>query len=178
MKRKFDFVLSQNSYHRDIFRFYPRSSDVHSFNDDPPKNWDEVYKVYYSWAIIRQYFDDDIEGKIASEESEVLLDMGLDECSRIPELSEIIKSVILTGKPFDYPTFGQPAGDWYVAQGNGRYDWDKNKYDEDYKYYNFRVFNNWTNQGYRFTLDKEIALKFCDYLDMINDYALKHGKGI
>ena len=57
MKRKFDFVLYNNrGLYRDVIRFYPRSSHVHSFNDDPPTNWEEVYKVYYSWAIIRQYY--------------------------------------------------------------------------------------------------------------------------
>lgn len=49
MKRKIDFILrNDEGFYKDIFRFYPRSTFVHSFNDNPPKNWDEVYKVYYS----------------------------------------------------------------------------------------------------------------------------------
>ena len=95
--------------------------------------------------------------------------MYCDECSRIPELSEIIKDVMKTGKTFDYPTFGQPAGDWYIAR--------EKSWKNGYKYV-FRVFDNWTNVGYRFILNKVEVLKFCDYLDTINDYALKHGKGI
>lgn len=91
MKRKFDFILNKNKFHQDIFRFYPRLSSVHSFNDAPPKSWDEVYKVYYYWAIIRRHFDDN--GKIESESSQILFQMHCDECSRIQELSESIKYV-------------------------------------------------------------------------------------
>lgn len=51
MKKKFDFVLDDDpGINRTILRFYPRHTHVHSFNDDPPKSWEEVYKVYYSWA--------------------------------------------------------------------------------------------------------------------------------
>ena len=167
MKRKFDFILNKNKFHQDIFRFYPRLSSVHSFNDAPPKSWDEVYKVYYYWAIIRRHFDDN--GKIESESSQILFQMHCDECSRIPELSESIKYVMETGETFNYPTFGQPAGDWYIAR--------EESWRNGYKYV-FRVFDNWTNVGYQFELNKAEALKFCDYLDAINDYALQHGKGI
>lgn len=172
MKRKFDFILNKNRFHQDIFRFYPRLSDVHSFNDEPPKSWDEVYKVYYYWAIIRQHFDDN--GKIESESSQILFQMYCDECSCIPELSGIIKYVIKTGKTFDYPTFGQPAGDWRISQRKGFSGWNG----KEYEYYDFQVFDNWTNQGYRFVLDKMETLKFCDWLDEINQYALEHGIGI
>lgn len=173
MKKKFDFVIEDDKgFYRDIFRFYPRYTHVHGFHDEPPKTWEGVYKVYYSWAIIRQYYDDDIEDKI--EYSDKLFEISYDECSQIPNLSGIIKNVMETGETFDYPTFGQPAGDWKVEQRKGNSKLD----DEDYEYYNFEVFNNWTNQGYRFIFDKEKTLKFCDWLDMINQYALKHGEGI
>lgn len=178
MKRKFDFVLSENPYYRDVFRFYPKGTHVHSHDDNPPESWDGVYKVYYSWGIIRQYLD--CYGKVESEESQRLFDMFCDECSRIPELPAIIKWVMDSGESYDQPTFGQPAGDWHITKGNGRYKWSNHeyKYNEDYEYYDFQVFDNWTDQGYRFTLDKESALKFCEYLDTINNYALEHGEGI
>ena len=166
MKRKFDFVLEDwKGYHRDIFRYYPRRTHVHSHNENPPKTWEEVYKVYYSWAIIRQYYDDNIENKI--ENSEILFLLDCDECSQLPNLSGIIKYVMETGKVFNYPTFGQPAGDWCIK---------KKKESEDCEYYFFQVFNNWTNQGYRFTLNKNKTLEYCEWLDKINQYALKHGE--
>lgn len=49
---------------------------------------------------------------------------------------------------------------------------------EHHEYYHFQVFNSLTDQGFRFTLDKKQALAFCDWLDQINEYALKHGEGI
>lgn len=178
MKRKFDFVLFQNNYHRDIFRFYPRDTHVHSHNDNPPESWDGVYKVYYSWGIIRQYLDG--YGKVESENSQRLFYMPCDECSRIPELSAIIKWVMDSGETYDHRTPGQPAGDWCITRRKGRYEWWQleHKYHENYEYYNFQVFDNWTDQGYRFTLNKEETLKFCEYLDAINNYALEHGEGI
>lgn len=167
MKRKFDFILKNwKGYYRDILRYYPRRTHVHSHNEKPPKTWEEVYKVYYSWAIIRQYYDDNIENKI--ENSKILFALDCDECSQLPNLSGIIKYVMETGEVFNDPTFGQPAGDWCIK---------KNK-SEDFEYYFFQVFNNWTNQGYRFSLNKNETLEFCEWLDKINQYALEHGEEI
>ena len=163
MKRKFDFALFDTSLFRDIIRYYPRRTHVHSFDENPPKTWEEVYKVYYSWAIIRQHYGDD--EKI--ERSEFLLEMPCDECSQIPDLSEIIKYVMKTGETFDEPTFGQPAADWMIKKER-----------VDYVYYDFEVFDNWTNQGYRFAFTEGETLKFCTWLDKINQYALEHGEEI
>lgn len=51
-ERKLDFVLKERNGYRLIFRFYPKQSHCHSFNDKPPTSWNEVYKVYYSYAIL------------------------------------------------------------------------------------------------------------------------------
>ena len=48
-KRKIDFVLEESDTAKLIFRFYPRRSSCHSFGDEPPKDWSDVYKVYYSY---------------------------------------------------------------------------------------------------------------------------------
>ncbi len=166
MKRKFDFIIWDNKdYYRDIFRFYPRQTHVHSFNDVPPKSWKEVYKVYYSWAIIRQYYDEN--GKIFS--SAKLFNMDFDECSIIPDLYGIINYVDETEDIYDMPTWGQPAADWTIQ---------KIKISENNIYYQFYVFNNVTNQGYRFRLDSDEKDLFCKYLDSINEYALAHGEAI
>lgn len=171
MKNKFDFIINDDKqFYRTIFRFYPKNTHVHSFNDKAPQNWKEVYKVYYSWAIIRQYYKDD--GKnIEPSESERLLYFHCDECSKIPNLSEIIKYVVETGETYDYPTIGQPAADWEIIKIN-------NFNEDESDYYKFQVFNNWTDQGFKFFLTKEQALDFCNYLDCINQYALEHGEPI
>ena len=168
MKRKMDFVLKNDEgFYKDIFRFYPRSTYVHSFNDNPPKNWNEVYKVYYSWVILRQY-DDGCYIK-----TEKLFNLSYDECSAVPNLSKIIKYVIKTKEDFVVRGTGQPSGNWYIYY--------KTYYslDGDTDYLEFHVFNSFTNQGYKFILTIDECNKFCEYLDRINDYALKfRGKGI
>lgn len=170
MKRKIDFVLRDfPGIYRDIFRFYPRRSHVHSFDDDQPKDWSEVYKVYYSWAVIRQIYNDDSSGFIP-EESEVLFRMDCDECSRLPDLQEMIRKVIHTGLNCNLMVHGQPAADWNISKNESLVDIPAS--------YEFQVFNNWTNQGIRFALNKEETLKFIDYLERINQYALDHGEGI
>ena len=117
MKRKFDFTIYDDKcLYRDVIRFYPRSSHVHSFNDDPPTNWEKVYKVYYSWVIIRQYYKSNDQNSIQPRSTKKLFDMSMDECSMLPDLSTIIKDIVNTGKTFDYPTMGQPAGDWKIER--------------------------------------------------------------
>lgn len=165
MKRKMDFILrNDESFYKDVFRFYPQSISVHSFNDNPPKNWDEVYKVYYSWAILRKYN----YGK-----TQRLFDLPWDEGSGIPNLSNAIKYVIETKKDFVMRGIGQPSGDWYIYY--------KTYYslDGDTNYLEFHVFNSFTNQGYKFILTIDECNKFCEYLNKINTYALEFcGKGI
>ena len=60
MKNKLDFIIDEDSrIYRKIFRIYPKSTTIHSFDENPPKTWKDVYKVYYSFAIIIQCLDDD-----------------------------------------------------------------------------------------------------------------------
>ena len=82
-KRKIDFILDEkNGTERLIFRFYPRRSSCHSFGDEPPKDWNDVYKVYYSYAIIKQWkFDPEDQWQ-----SEMFFREGCDECSIIDEV--------------------------------------------------------------------------------------------
>lgn len=171
MKRKMDFTLMEDDYRKVIFRFYPRQTFVHGFEIDYcPKTWEEVYKVYYSFAIIQYYKDDN--GNIETESADRLLYMYCDECSQIPNLKEIIEYIMNNDDyVYDYPTIGQPAIDWKISKRKGVYEWKDN---EPYEYYNFEMFDNWLNVGYRFTLDRKQVEEFCKYLDKINQYALEH----
>ena len=83
-KRKMDYIIEQSDDERLIFRFYPRQSSCHSFGDEPPKDWNDVYKVYYSYAVIKQW-------KFESEdqwESKRMFYENCDECSVIDEVGE------------------------------------------------------------------------------------------
>ena len=83
MKRKLDFVIYESDTYRMTFRFYPKKSHCHSFNDELPKTWPDVYKVYYSWAILKQLKNEN--GNI--EKTVILFMAHCDECSVIDEIS-------------------------------------------------------------------------------------------
>lgn len=55
LRQRFDFILEETDTHRILFRFYPRRSSYHSFDDNPPKTWEYVYKVYYVYSLFDQY---------------------------------------------------------------------------------------------------------------------------
>lgn len=160
MKKKIDFILYESERRKEIFRFYPRGTHVHGFSDSCPSEWKDVYKVYYSWAIIHQHLE---KGEVTK--SERIFYMPLDECSKLPDLSSIIKHVGNTGETYDYPTMGQPAADWIIRK----------KYPTLYEFY---VFDNWRENGARFFLRNEKINEFIEYLDEINAYALAHSEEI
>lgn len=167
MNTKWNYVLSENKYSRLLFRVYPKQTYIHSFDNEPPKTWDKVYKVYYSWAIIKQYKND--YGIIEPESSKRLMYMYCDECSNVVGLHEIIRWVIENQKEYNYPTIGQPAGDWKIDIRKGIREWNNN---ESYEYYDFQVFDNWDNNGFRFTLDKNQTEDFANWLEQMNERAL------
>ena len=157
-----DFVLFEDEDYRIVFHFFTRDSHCHSFNDDPPKGWNEVYKVYYSWSITDELLDND--GEVM--ESDVLFDIPWDECSRLTELPSYIKDVVYNEDvKVHLAPLGQPASEWYIS----RVDEDTIK---------FTVWNDPLNVGYRFKLSNEKAKKFAWFLDDINQYMLEHGVGI
>ncbi len=175
MRKHFDFVIENETYRETVFRYYPKQTHVHGFGDESPKNWKEVYKVYYSWAIIDKFYDDEEHTKF--DGYEFRMKMGCDECSVLPYLDDVIRNVIETGKAENnVEGFGQPSSDWSISKRSG--DMGKVFNYKPYEYYDFTVFDNWQNNGYRFTLDRKQVEKFCKWLDKINTYALAHGEGM
>lgn len=166
MRKETDFILEEDEYYRVIFRIYPNGTCIHSFDDKPPKDWKSVYKVYYNWGIIRQYKD--YNGNIEPNESERMFYMDCDECSEIPNLSGLIKWVVENQEKYDYPTLGQPAGDWTIIPNKG-----VTCLGNEYEFYKFNVFDNWNNNGYQFILTRKQTDKFCEWLDKLNDYLLR-----
>ncbi len=168
-KQKIDFLLKETEYEELIFRFRPRRSSCHSFNDKPPKSWKEVYKVYYAYSIIRRSKDDNYV--------ETVFDCHCDECSIIDEvgmrakhISEGKRVVEISCKDETYVVklLNQevhPIGygvSWSINRCH-----DKNKFEV--------VLWGWDNQGFRFYLDKEKLGKFGDYLLECCEYMLAHG---
>ena len=159
---KADFLLFEDDEYRIVFHFFTRDSHCHSFNNDPPKNWDEVYKVYYSWSITYEMLDE--IGEVM--ESDTLFDIPRDECSRLTELSFHIRNVIQKEDVKVHLTsFGQPASEWYINRIN----------DDTIK---FIAWNDPIDVGYRFYMNDKKAEEFAQFLDDVNQYMLEHGEGI
>lgn len=181
-KRKLDYILSKSEDERLIFRFYPRQSHCHSFNDESPKSWKEVYKVYYSYAIIKQW-------RFCSSEqweSEIMFEEPCDECSIIDEIAE--RCLLLSD---GYKTFEREDGeripllDEEVFPFGMGTSWTISKieisdYDDDsikhisYKFILFDYFN----KGFRFVIEQENIRLFGEYLRECCEYMLAHGEGI
>lgn len=168
--KKIDFIISENDYRKVIFRFYPRSSSCHSFNDMLPKTWEEVYKVYYHYKIICKYKIDD--------ETTILFDSGIDECSIIDEVANRLK---------------------LISEGKTKHTWtDKNNESHTIKLLNDEMFPfgdgvswiisrlyktrkysimlfDYKNVGYRFVIDADRLKAFSEYLEQCCEHMLEHG---
>lgn len=181
-KRKIDFILKQCENERLIFRFYPRQSSCHSFGDEPPKNWSDVYKVYYSYAIIKQW-------KFNSEdqwESDVMFYEGFDECSIIEEVGQ--RCLLLAD---GYETFERKDGEriplldrtiypfgmgtnWTITKHKHLSNWDDEKEDIYYKFTLFDYFD----KGFKFRINEKDMKAFGEYLLGCCEYMLAHGDPI
>lgn len=194
-ERKLDFVLKERNGYRLIFRFYPKQSHCHSFNDNPPTSWNEVYKVYYSYSILEEY--DDIHYLTNTESTDhdwnvrKVFEETCDECSIIDEVafyclqladgkkeySREIDDELHTWQLLDteiYP-FGMGVS-WKI------HEYEKSNYDENNEEiieneYEFQLFS-YDNVGYRFSLNKEQMKEFGQYLTNCCEYMLKHGEAI
>lgn len=171
-KKKIDFVLRENDDEVLIFRFYPRSSCCHSHNCLPPTKWEEVYKVYYSYAVILKHKDD--------RESRILFNSGCDECSSIDEVAE--RCILLsegkktvTVRPFDGEEREIDLLDNEIMPTGMGVFWTISEMRDDY--YNIQMFD-WDDVGFRFILKKEKMKEFGEYLNECCEYMLAHGDPI
>ena len=185
-KRKIDYILNQDDYSRLIFRFYPRQSSCHSFDEKPPTKPEEIYKVYYNYAIIKQY-------KFGTKDqwtSKVMFHSHCDECSIIDGIGRMCL-MLADG----YETYEREDGDripllneTFRAFGMG-VDWMISKhvcteygYEEDDEdiittYYTFMLFDS-RDKGFKFTLEDKDMKAFGEYLLRCCEYMLAHGDPI
>lgn len=166
MKKRLDFIISEDNIERTIFRFYPRRSHVHGFHDECPKSWDAVYKVYYAWSVIKQFRWDETE----EWESYELFEMPCDECSAIGYIPSAINDLTIGNKTNLY------------AMGYGA-NWEIEYLTADEKFnikprYEFIIWNNFTHQGYKFILSEEETKQFKKYIEYIQEYMLAHSEPI
>lgn len=170
-KRKIDFVLNDNSlFGKTIFRFYPRQSSCHSFGDEPPKDYSDVYKVYFAYSI----FEVDKE----DGEHHMLFECSYDECSVIDEIAARIELICDGHETYTNEkgyTFNLLNEDVYPIGYGVTWNIQKHKFIPDaYKI----MMWDWDNIGYRFCLNKDKLKAFGEYLQECCDYMLAHGDPI
>jgi len=181
-KKYLDFVLKEGKdvygyKYKRIFRFFPRESTCHSFNDEPPKSRDEVYKVYFSWVIMDKQSNPKKEDKIwfgCDWDEGSVIDTIASVCKYLSEgKTEIIREY--ESETYSIPLLNKeitPSGDgisWTIEK-------HYNIFTENYMYC-FQVFNM-DNVGYRFLLSEERVKEFGEYLDFVCDYMVEHGDPI
>ena len=173
---KIDFVIHEDNDEILIFRFLPQESNCHSFDDRLPTKWEDVYKVYYAYEIIKVWKDDN------SIEKEFYC--YCDECSIIDEVSARIKYII-EGK--ESVTVSHNDEDYVIelfdeeiySFGDG-VSWTINKiinmWDDEARYkISLWKYNHY---GYRFYIDKDKLRDFGEYLEECCEYMLAHGDPI
>jgi hypothetical protein len=171
-KRKIDFIIKEDKFDKIVFRFYPRLSSCHSFGDEPPKSWNNVYKVYYYYKILNIYKED--------SSCEVLFDSGCDECSRIQDISAVCKH-LSEGKTEIETTYRDKTriikflNNEFFPLGDGISWLIKEYYDKDY--FAIEMFRK-DGVGYRFFLSQNEIKQFGMYLNKCCEYMLAHGDPI
>ena len=154
--RNLDFVLVDGVrwVPRVIFRFYPCHSHMHSFDENLPKSYEDVYKVYYCWAVLERQVDD--KGDPIGNSNRIF-GMDCDECSAITELGGAIKEIAMNN-PEDCSeqtlmSLGQPGSIWEIKRiSNG--EWIDGVWVDDTKSGKIQisVWNNHSQLGYCFIL--------------------------
>ena len=181
-RRKIDFANHDNNDERLIFRFYPRQSHCHGFGSEPPKSWNDVYKVYYAYSVIRQFKDD---GKC--EGSDIVFATGCDECSVIDEVAEYCARIsngeksVCVKRPdgeevnmelLDNEIFTFAYGvDWKITDTGVQHR------ETLEPLYMIEMFDH-MDVGYRFRLYESELAEFGKYLRYCCEYMLEHGEPI
>mgnify|MGYP003571243834 CR=1 FL=1 len=145
------------------FVFYPKESHMHGFRDEPPKTFEEVYKVYYSWSI---------EEVTDAHPGEEVIHMRCDECSAVLDLALLIRHCLQNEEDGECLSCGQEGSIWELKY------YRKNPpltYKDNIC---FSVWSNYTYKGYRFWLDVDEANEFAQFIDDVNNHMLENGEPI
>lgn len=175
MKKYIDFVLEENMFYTKIFRFYPRKSSCHSFNENSPKTWQEVYKVYCHYSIFKRWKNDNsIEWLFRSECDEG--SMILEVATRIEYISLGKKEVVIKDKFGKNHTIKLLENEIH-SFGDG-VSWTINEYSSWFNpqslIYEIVLWNS-NKIGFKFSITQDRLKEFGKYLNDCCEYMLKHG---
>ena len=163
----FDFVIEEGNGNKKVLRFYPTDSNVHGFDEEAPKTWEDVYKTYMTFSVLRFWEDWDKKGVYETEEHE-LFSYYKDEGEGLRYLREVLQEII----------FGVAENEYCIRPFGDGIDWEIVKSGKCKSEYTFTMVNSGSGQCYRFYLNKEKIEEFYNVLDDFLEYMLKHSEGI
>lgn len=170
-----DFVIKEDDNEELIFRFLPKESNCHSFNDKPPTKWGEVYKVYYSYKIFKKWKDDN--------STQEMFRCGCDECSVIDEVAARIKYIIEGKKTVTINYHNKEyiielLNKEIIPYGDG-VSWIINETTNILKEKIYEIILwKYNGIGYRFYIKKNKLKEFGEFLYKCCEYMLAHGDPI
>ena len=170
-KNKIDFVINESDYKKIVFRFLPRQSSCHGFGDEPPKNHNDIYKVYYAYKIFIRWKDNNFTKEV--------FNCSCDENSIIGEVAARIKYIVdgkksVTVNWHDEEYIVELLNKEILPLGDG-VSWTINEHGKDV--YEIVLWGDY-EVGYRFYLEKDKLKKFGEYLNECCEYMLAHGDPI
>lgn len=151
------------------FAFYPQESSCHSFGEEPPKSWEDVYKVYFQYEITRDALNIDEPG--------IVFRSYHDENSVMKTVAKALKAISNHEK--DYSKY---IGKDYFAFGGVSWRIDEvpiKKYNHyrTTKVHRYRItMTNDANEKFEFVNDILELGRFADFLDKCCEYMLAHGE--
>lgn len=182
-KKHIDFIIPGRSRKR-MIRFYPRESRMHSFGDEPPKDYRDVYKVYYSWAILESRLEAVKEnGEEKWSMFRQVFSMPFDECSCIESGLETALKLVMDHRRKEVRELscGWPGSVWRIVRMDGT-EFDLEEFGgeklRDNDTFFFEVFDNDSDKGYRFSLNRQQAEDFRKYIKEVNAHMLENGEPI
>lgn len=167
MKRNFDFLIDKDEgFSKKVLRFYPKQSRVHGFGDEPPKEWEGVYKTYMSFSVLMYEECWDNEGFYESPRE--LFSYYRDEGEGLRELREVLSKILA----------GEGKSEYSLVPFGDGIDWDVVKHKKKDDVYIFTMINSYTGLCYKFSLTLNRIEDFYNVLDDFLEYMLKHSVGI
>ena len=153
----FEFTLYEDEWERRAIRFYPKTTHVHGFGDEPPTKWERVYKAYLSFAVL--HFNKET-GK-----AHVAYDARWDECSGLNDLVHWLEHPGANTEPVFHMRVLGDATQWIVMP-----------WGDDCKLVTMYPLH--TGKSYVFWLKNDQIPEFVKVINEYLDYSLAHSEGI
>lgn len=155
-KLEYTFVDGVDVY---TFVFFPQESSCHSFGDEPPTGWNDVYKVYFQYEITRDCLNLD--------EEEVVWKSYCDENSIMKDIAWLFSAISNNNSD----AFKYLGRDYHALGGVS---WRIDDIPSKVNCYRITMLNGANEKFELYRNSLELGY-FADFLDRCCKYMLTHG---